>query len=147
MATTDVHAANKRLVQREVREVWAEVNDESIAALFAPDVVIGTRRMGDEETLASRDDIREHHREWMDGFPDATFEIHELLAEGDAVMFYWTMEATHTGQFRGYAPTGNAVSIDGFGFRRIQDGKITVSTDSASMVTLLDQIGVTIPSS
>lgn len=145
MATADVYKSNKDLAQREVTEVWAEDNLDVIDELYAPDVKIGTRRMGEKQRLATREDIKQIHREWDEGFPDATFTINEMVAEDDAVMFWWTMRGTHSGQFRGYKATGKPVEIDGFSFRKITDGTVVETKDTASMVTLLDQIGVALP--
>ncbi|MFC6732970.1 MULTISPECIES: ester cyclase [unclassified Haladaptatus] len=145
MATADVSNANKDLVNREVREVWTEDNLEVIDDLYAPDVKIGTRRMGEPQKLATREDIKAIHREWDEGFPNATFTTNAMAAEDDVVFLWWTMRATHTGQFRGFKPTENPVEVDGFSFRRIEDGKVVEAKDSASMTTLLRQIGVELP--
>ncbi|WP_332899351.1 ester cyclase [Haladaptatus sp. CMSO5] len=147
MATTDVLSANKALVQREMTEVWNEDKLDVLDELYAPDVKIGTQRMGDSTPLVTLDDIKAIHREWDEGFPDATVTVNELAAEGDVVFAWWTITGTHTGQFRGYEPTGNDIAVDGFSFWKIKDGRVVEMTDGASMTALLGQIGVQIPTS
>ena len=49
-------------------------------------------------------------REWFGAFrgsfPDMRMEIVDLVAEGDRVVARFTCSATHTGEWRGHAPTG-----------------------------------------
>ncbi|WP_338729141.1 ester cyclase [Haladaptatus sp. DJG-WS-42] len=147
MATIDVLSANKALVRREMQEVWNEDKLDVLDELYAPDVKVGTRRMGDPAPLVALSDIKAVHREWDEGFPDANVRVNELAAEGDVVFAWWTITGTHTGQFRGYKPTGNEIAVDGFSVRKIKDGRVVEMKDSASMTSLLDQIGVQIPPS
>lgn len=70
------------------------------------------------------------------GFPDVRFEVIQLVEEGETVVVRWTWTGTHTGLFRGYAPTGKKVSNDGVVIYTARDGKLVSSW------TLNDRLGV-----
>ena len=52
------------------------------------------------------------------------FTLHEVVAEGDTVVVYWTNTGTHSGPFMGIPPTGRTVKISGVDIYRIRDGKM-----------------------
>jgi predicted ester cyclase len=75
---------------------------------------------------------------------DVRFEIDELVAEGDAVVARWTMEATHTGSLMGESPTGKRVSSRGLTYYRLVNGQI-VEDDPLSTPDLLQSLGIQLP--
>lgn len=70
------------------------------------------------------------------GFPDVRFEVVQVIAEGDTVVVRWKWTGTHTGEFRGYAPSGKKVTNDGVVIYTAHDGKLISSW------TLNDRLGV-----
>jgi predicted ester cyclase len=77
------------------------------------------RRFVDEAVNAGRDEVVDELftddmaawvREWFGAFrrsfPDVQMELLELVAEGDRVVARFACSATHTGEWRGHAPTG-----------------------------------------
>ena len=46
-------------------------------------------------------------------FPDQTFAIQRLCADGDAVNMTWLWSATHLGDFPGFAATGKVIRMSG----------------------------------
>jgi len=77
------------------------------------------RRFIDEAVNGGRDELVDElftanmapsAREWFGAFrgsfPDMRMEIVDLVAEGDRVVARFTCSATHTGEWRGHAPTG-----------------------------------------
>jgi steroid delta-isomerase-like uncharacterized protein len=58
------------------------------------------------------------------GFPDLRFTIEDLFHVGDRVAVRTTVAGTHTGEFRGLAPTGRRFDVTAVGIFRIQDGRI-----------------------
>jgi predicted ester cyclase len=75
---------------------------------------------------------------------EARFEVDELVAEGDAVVARWKMEATHSGSLMGEAPTGKKVSARGLTYYRLEDGQI-VEDDPISTPDLLQALGIQLP--
>lgn len=72
----------------------------------------------------------------VQGFPDVHFEVIQLIEEGDTVVVRWKWIGTHTGVFRGHAPTGKKVINDGVVIYTARDGKLISSW------TLNDRLGV-----
>ena len=75
---------------------------------------------------------------------DLRFEIDDLVAEGDAVVARWNMEATHTGSLMGESPTGKKISARGLTYYRLDNGKI-VEDDPVSTPDLLQELGIQMP--
>src|SRR5262249_59810614 len=57
-------------------------------------------------------------------FPDFRLTIEDQIAEGDKVVTRVTFSGTHSGEFRGIAPTGKQVKYSGIAIDRIVDGKV-----------------------
>jgi predicted ester cyclase len=78
-------------------------------------------------------------------FPDGYHSIDQMVAEGDTVATRLTFHGTHTGEFRGIAPTGKKVTVPGLGMARFANGKIVEYWGGPNQMSLLQQLGV-IPS-
>ena len=86
------------------------------------------------------EDVKRFTHEFRSAFSDFHCAIEDQIAEGDKVMTRWRMRGTHQGEFRGVAPTGKKMEINGIGiFRFSSEGKVVESWDN------FDQLGV-IPS-
>jgi len=84
--------------------------------------------------------LLEHIREVEAGFPSYSLEIHDLVAEGDALAMRCTFHGTHKGEFAGVAPTGRTVSMDVMAFYRLEDGKVVKFWIQADMAGLIQQL-------
>ncbi|HUS09107.1 MAG TPA: ester cyclase [Pyrinomonadaceae bacterium] len=72
----------------------------------------------------SAEAVKHHVAEWLEGFPDLSFSVEQMLAEADHVVSRSVMHGTHTGTWMGIAPTGKQVSIRMFVDHKIVNGKI-----------------------
>jgi steroid delta-isomerase-like uncharacterized protein len=92
---------------------------------------------------------REDYKQWFTGlsaaFPDLHFTIDDILAEGDKVAYRFTLRATHSGSWRGGAPTGKSITVTGTEIARIRDGKFAESWANTDALGLVQQLGL-IPS-
>ena len=79
------------------------------------------------------------------GFPDLDVEREFTVAENDKVVVRWRGTGTHTGEFRGVAPTGKAINIAGAAIYRVEGDRIVEGWAQADTFALLTQIGA-IPS-
>lgn len=145
MATTSQMEANRALLQREREELTERKNVGAVDELYAERVTVRMTRSGTDETVVDREDLKALYREWFTAFPDLTEEIHARVAEGDEVMEYLTVRGTHEGPFRGIEPTGETIAVDGYHYRRIEDGHIVETASMVGMVTLFSQLGVELP--
>jgi predicted ester cyclase len=74
-------------------------------------------------------------------FPDAVFEFHHLLMEGDLVVGHWTMQATHQGEMLGIPATGRPVTMNGMDLTRWNEGKLVEIWHVEEVLNMLQQVG------
>jgi predicted ester cyclase len=108
------HRVNKDLVTRFIREVWSEGDVDASDRYIAPTYTIhhdpGDRWDGRQLDLSG---YKERVRLSRAPFPDQTFELQQLFADGDAVVVTWLWTATHRGDIPGFPATGNRIAMSG----------------------------------
>jgi serine phosphatase RsbU (regulator of sigma subunit) len=83
-------------------------------------------------------DVKRFQAEFRSAFLGLHATVEDQIAEGDKVVTRWKMRGTHGGEFRGMAPTGEEVEINGIGiFRFSPDGKVVESWDSYDQLNLM----------
>jgi serine phosphatase RsbU (regulator of sigma subunit) len=83
------------------------------------------------------EDVMRFQAELRSAFHGLHCTIEDQIAEGDKVVTRWRMRGTHLSEFRGMAPTGREMDINGIGiFRFSPEGKVVESWDS------YDQLGI-----
>jgi C-1 hydroxylase len=108
---------NKAVV-RKIFEAFNKRNLASLDEFIAPDFVDHTNQ------LRGLEDVKQFLTALIKGFPDLQMTIEDMVAEGDKVWVRIKNMGTHTGEFRGQAPTGKTFTgIDVHNFR-IVTGKI-----------------------
>jgi predicted ester cyclase len=133
---------NKELV-RQVYKGWNAINGDvaKIRALYeryyAPDYI---------HHDPSRDDVKLEQRvqfavEWFTAFPDTTWFMDGMLAEGDMVACRYTMRFTHAAAFMGIAPTGRQIVVKGADVRKIRGGKVVEGWDFLDTMGMMVQVG------
>ena len=70
------------------------------------------------------------------------FTLHELVAEADTVVAYWTNTGTHRGEFMGIPPSGRTVTISGVDIHRLRDGRMSEHWHVIEELQMLQQLGV-----
>lgn len=75
-------------------------------------------------------------------FPDLRYTIEELVAEDDRVAVRWHWTGTHTGVFRGVAPTRKSVTNSGAGIFRLRDGRIAGASIETDRLGFAQALGV-----
>lgn len=137
---------NKEIVRRYYKDVVEAGQTELLTELIDDDVV-NHDPLSDEsltpEEARGFEGFRRHVEVFQEAFPDRTFSIDDLIAEGDTVSARLTFEGTHEGRFAGIEPTGNRVSGSSMAFYRIEDGKIVerwYETDNWELFKQLDAI-------
>ena len=78
---------------------------------------------------------------FLSAFGDSRFPVDAAVAEGDTVAVYHRLVGTHTGEFRGTAATGAAVTVPAIAVFRLAGGQIVEVTLHADLLGLLMQIG------
>jgi len=113
---------------------------DSLYDIIAPEF-ISHRTTGD----ISRDGLIQGCRMSFDAFPDSTFMIEDMVAEGDRVAFRVTVRGTHQGEYMGIAPTGNRIEQTNQAIIRIADGKWVEAWATLDDLRMMQQLGI-IPS-
>jgi predicted ester cyclase len=75
-------------------------------------------------------------------FPDLTYAIDEMVAEGDRVAVRWTATGTHQGAYGFESPTGAQVSWSGVSIFEITDGKVSAAWVSENWPAVERQLGI-----
>jgi steroid delta-isomerase-like uncharacterized protein len=131
---------NKEIIRTLAEDVIARGDLERVADIFAPtyaphDPSNPSRRGGVE---GAREFIAMLHA----GMSDVRYSIEDLTAEGDRVVYRWTLQGTHTGVFMGVPPSGRTIRVTGMDMFRLVNGKIVESWASADALGMLQQLGV-----
>jgi serine phosphatase RsbU (regulator of sigma subunit) len=128
---------NKAIFRRYVEEAWNQSNLELADEIF--DRYLAHQPNG---SVLERgpEDVRRFIGEFHSAFPDFHCAIEDQIAQDDRVMTRWRLRGTHQGEFRGLAPTGEEVQINGIGiFRFSSEGKVVESWDSYDQLNLMRQ--------
>jgi steroid delta-isomerase-like uncharacterized protein len=74
-------------------------------------------------------------------FPDIRLTYDDEIAEGDKVVFRWTMTATHQGEFMGIPATGNQITRSGAAIYRLDNARIAELWFYADNLEFMQQLG------
>ncbi len=126
---------NKAII-RKANEALNKKNLAIVDEFIAPDFVDRTLQIRGLESFKKLLTII------LKGFPDFHLTIEEIIAEGDKVWVHYTETMTHTGEYRGIAPTGKKITFPSVWMHRIVDGKIVEREGVTNDLNLLKQLGV-----
>ncbi len=124
----------------EMREWYADYLDacnrhdlEAIASFVDPAVRRAHLPGGSQAWVA---DLAEVFR----AFPDWRWRRIQLIVEDDRIAAHLRASGTHSGEFRGIAPTRRHVNVAEFAMYRVARGRIVEFSGTADQVELLTQI-------
>jgi len=124
-----------------IRKVIEAVNKQNLALLdelIAPDFVYHTHT----QQIQGLEVIKQVIEEESKSFPDLHVTIEDIIAEGDKVCVRLTETGTHTGEFRGLAPTGKKIKYTAVAIWRIVSGKVVEGRGVYDMLDYYKQLGV-----
>jgi predicted ester cyclase len=110
-----------------------------IDRVTAPDVVYHGATVADESGL---DAVKRIYGEALTGFPDIQYTLLTSVADGDAVALRYRVEGVHTGDFRGLAPTGNAITWNHSTFAHVACGRISEMWAEIDQLDRLREFGI-----
>ena len=122
-----------------IRKVMETVNRRDLALLdelIAPDYVDTT--LG----LKGLKGFKQSVALLYEGLPDIHATIDDIIAEGDKVWDRVTLTATHTGKYRGLAPTGKKIAFKGVRIWRIINSKVVERESFYDFLDFYKQLGV-----
>ena len=126
---------NKALVERS----WEIDNPESLDEFYPPDVVWHMP----EQELRGIEEAKQFVSTYLEAFPDTSFSVEDLLADGDKVVSRYTVTGTHQGETEDFGPpTGRQVELEGITIHRIEGGKIVEEWAQFDNLSILQQLGL-----
>jgi steroid delta-isomerase-like uncharacterized protein len=128
---------NKALVRRWVA-LWNTGNSGAVDELVTPDYV---RHDPNGPEIRGPEAERRLVEMYLAAFPDLTFTIEHLIAEGDTVAARLTARGTHRGELLGIPATGRAITVAVFELYRLSDGKIAEQWVTMDALGLMQQLG------
>lgn len=131
---------NKTLVRKAYEEIRSEGLLDLASEIFSPDYV-GHDPTAMPTEVYGPEGFKEQTAQYRRVFPDLSFALDSIVAEGDEVVVRWTATGTHRDSLAGEAPTGRAVTVTGFGSWLVQNGCIVEHWGCIDLMGLLSQIG------
>ena len=115
--------ASKRVVQRYIDEIQNGHSIEAIGDVFAEDFVDHTAS-GGGAFVGGIDGLKQGYACFLEAFPDLHAEVEKLIAEGDTVVAYKTLTATHSGEWLGFPASGNRVEFRIISIYKVRNNKL-----------------------
>lgn len=131
--------SNKETARRFFYRVWDQGDLSAADEIFAPDFVNNIPIEGQAPGVSG---VKQLVQAFRTGFPDCSISVDLQVAEGDHIASRYTFRGTHTGTFRGVAPTGKRVEISGISIHAIQAGKIAAHWGYFDDASLVFQLGL-----
>jgi len=120
---------------RKVIEAINEQNLDLLDSITAPDYLDHTHQL-------NLGGVKRFMNMIFEAFPDWHETIEDIIAEGDKVWVRAKATGTHTGEYRGLAPTGKKVTGMGVNIYRIVNGKFIEGWAVEDWLDFLQQLGV-----
>lgn len=128
----------KAIVQRLVDEVWNKGDLSLIEDLFVERCKVNGR-------YVTLEGLKERDARARESFPDAEYNVDDLIAAGDKVIIRWQARGAHKGTLWGIIPpTGKNVIWRGMHIFHFENGKISEMWSIADNLGKVRQLGVPI---
>jgi steroid delta-isomerase-like uncharacterized protein len=127
---------NKRIARDFVDEVFVHGNPDAVDRLATEDFTPHT--FG--PMPPGREPLKQAIPRVNSGISNPTFEVEDVIAEGDRVAIRLTTSATHSGTFMGMPATGNRYSVSEIHIFRIRDGQVSEHWHEFDKLGLLEQL-------
>jgi predicted ester cyclase len=77
-----------------------------------------------------------------EAFPDLSYTVVQMVADGDKVWAHFKGRETNTGSFMGHPPTGKPMTLDVIDIGRFEDGKLVEHWGVPDRLAVLLQLGM-----
>ncbi len=126
---------NKTVARKYLEEIINRKRPDLLKEVFTDDVqIIGGKESGHLKRL---EDFLTY---FFKAFPDITYTVEEVVAEGNKVMVKANVKATHQGEFWGYQPLGNKLDIREMFVFTMENGKVKSHSGYPDMLNLDKQL-------
>jgi steroid delta-isomerase-like uncharacterized protein len=129
---------NKAIAQRSW-ELASQHDPDALEEVYAADLVWHEP----DQDVHGLEEAKHYYSTYLSAFPDLSFSVEDILAEGDKVVTRWTGRGTHQGEIEEFGPsTGKQIEIKGITIHRLEDGKIVEEWERYDILGLLQQLGL-----
>jgi steroid delta-isomerase-like uncharacterized protein len=90
---------------------------------------------------STREGVKSFFGYFIGAFPDLKCTVHDVVAEGDKVVDYFTLSGSHQGEFMGIPATGKHVEFQGMHIFAMRNGRITDHWNVLDLMCLMTQLG------
>lgn len=117
---------NKGIVKQFLQTIRSGKTLDMVS-LFMSDTVLAHQVNAEGQTTIKRtpQDYSEHIKEFLSIYGNFSFEITELISEGDKVYARWIQKGKHLAEIDGYPPTGKPLTEIASAVYRLDNNKIT----------------------
>lgn len=136
---------NKRLVMRFVDEVWNAHNPDAMDELCVAEFISHNPAVDYMYGPMSLATAKQQVSAYLDALPDMYVTVHNIVAEGDKAVAYWTVNGTHGGELAGIPATGRSLTYSGATMYRFVDGKIAELWWAWDCLGMMQQIAAPAP--
>jgi steroid delta-isomerase-like uncharacterized protein len=135
-------AENKEIIRKKhIEEIFHKGNLTVVDEIISPEYVYH----GPLGEYKGPDGFKKMVTEFRAAFPDVHYDIEEMIGEGDKLVVYYTMTATHKGTFMGIPPTGKKVTLPCVYIYTFKNGKQVQALPFLDTLMLFQQLGVKPP--
>ena len=127
---------NKRLVETLCKTVFQKHDFGQLDEIMRDDYI-----QHNEDTPQGKAGFKRFFEDMFRAMPDFRYTMLKIISEGDTVMMYSTVTATHKGEWLGNPATGNKLNFNAVDIFRIENGKIAEHWDVADTLKLFTQVG------
>ena len=129
----------KKAQIRRIFDLFNTRDFDGLDEIFHPEYVDHTP-MGE---LRGPEALKGFLRSWLAAFPDARFEVSNIVVEGDQAAWQVRFTATNTGSMMGMPPTGKAVDVLGIHMGRLADnGQPIEHWTGNDLLVMMQQLGL-----
>ncbi len=93
----------------------------------------------------NRDGAKQFFASMLEGFPDMSVTIDDMIGEGDKVWARTTWRGTHTGEFQGIPATNKEFTMSVIDIARYSEGKLVEHWGVSDTFAMMTQLGVISP--
>ena len=142
-STSDQSAANKEKTQQFYDQVINAHNPAAIDSFCKADFVDHNPDPG--HSGKGIEDLRSQFTQMFTAFPDAKVKTDFMVAKGDTVVAYLTMNGTNTGAMGEMPATNKPFTINGIDIIVIKEGKATERWGVFDAMSMMSQLGMMPP--
>jgi predicted ester cyclase len=116
--------------------------------MSVPDEVVAEEFIEHQQGMPQgREGLKRVVRSLRKSFPDLSYTVVQMVADGDKVWGHFRSRGTNEGPFVGQPPTGKAMEIDVIDIARFEDGKMVEHWGVPDQLGVLLQLGLYPPRS